>query len=408
MPTDALDQPPPEMTTLEGLGGRIVRPAFAVGLVGLGVAAGFGWMKGDGGAYFFHAYLANYAFFLSISLGGLFFVAVGHACRAGWNVTVRRLAEIMAANMFWLVVLFLPVIVPVLLGSASLYRWNDPSAVAKSELLGHKAVYLNPSFFGIRSLVYFLIWGYLGRFYLNRSTRQDISGDPALTVEMERRSPVALLLFAGTLTFASFDWLMSLAPEWFSTIFGVYYFSGAVVGGLAALIVLSVLLQASGRLTSSITVEHYHDLGKLLFSFVIFWGYIAFSQYMLIWYANIPEETVWYLVRQTGPWKWVSVVLLFVHLLIPFLGLLPRAAKRRKGLLCFWAVWLLAAHWLDLYWLVMPNLETPGLPLGPIDLACLVGIGGIFLAGLVRTAQGHRLVPSQDPRLNESLAFENI
>jgi hypothetical protein len=390
------------------LSGRIVRPAFAVGIAGLVAALGLGWIKGDAGASFFHAYLANYAFFLSLSLGGLFLVAVGHACRAGWNVTVRRLAEVLAANTFWLGVLFLPIVVPVLLGSASLYRWNDPSAVAASELLMHKTVYLNPWFFGIRSAAYFLIWGCLGRFYLDRSTRQDASGDPALTLQMERRSPLALLLFAGTLTFASFDWLMSLAPEWFSTIFGVYYFSGAVLGGVAALVVGAVLLQASGRLVSSITAEHYHDLGKLLLSFVVFWGYIAFSQYMLIWYANIPEETEWYLVRQTGPWRWVSLVLLFVHLVIPFLGLLPRAAKRRKEVLCFWAVWLLAAHWLDLYWLVMPNVAGSGLPPGPIDLACLVGIGGIFLAGLVRTAEGRPLLAGGDPRFDESLAFENI
>jgi hypothetical protein len=161
-------------------------------------------------------------------------------------------------------------------------------------------------------------------------------------------------------------------------------------------------------LNSWITVEHYHDLGKLLLGFVVFWGYIAFSQYMLIWYANIPEETTWYLARQSGSWKWVSVLLLFGHLLIPFFGLLSREVKRRKVLLGFWAVWLLVAHWIDLYWLVMPGLDHEGLPPGAIDAACLVGIACVYFAGVLWTAGKASLVPSGDPRLKESLAFRNV
>jgi hypothetical protein len=200
---------------------------------------------------------------------------------------------------------------------------------------------------------------------------------------------------------------MSLNPRWFSTIFGVYYFSGAVVGFLAAVILLAMSLQAGGRLEASITVEHYHDLGKLLFAFVIFWGYIAFSQYLLIWYANIPEETDWYLVRQAGGWATVSLVLLFVHLLIPFFGLLSREVKRRKALLGFWAVWLLVAHWIDLYWLVMPSVAPAAPPLRATDIGCLLGIGCLYLAAIFHAADGRALVPVGDPRLAESLAFEN-
>ena len=358
----------------------------------LGLTGGIvlGWQCGDGWTCFSYSYLLNYCFFLSISLGALFCVALDHATRAGWNVALRRLAEIMAANFPCLTVLFLPIIVPVLLGSHSLYAWNDPSAVAGDPLLRHKAPYLSAGFFGVRAVIYLAVWWLLGRFYLTRSLEQDRSGDPALTLRMERLSPVALLLCAVTVTFASFDWLMSLSPRWFSTIFGVYFYSGAVVGFFAAIILAAVVLQLLGRLKSPlslwergggegglneeaipdsaltltlsqrerglITVEHYHDLGKLLFAFVIFWGYIAFSQYLLIWYANIPEETEWYLVRQSGPWLWVSLVLLFGGLLIPFCGLLSRHAKRRRWSLAFWAVWLLAMHWIDLYWIIMPNL----------------------------------------------------
>ena len=224
---------------------------------------------------------------------------------------------------------------------------------------------------------------------------------------MERLSGPALLLLALTVTFAAFDWLMSLDPRWYSTIFGVYYFSGAIVGFLAAVILLAMLLQRGGRLTASVTVEHYHDLGKLLFAFVIFWGYIAFSQYLLIWYANIPEETGWYLVRQTGDWAGVSVLLLCVHLLLPFFGLLSREVKRRKVLLGFWAVWMLAAHWIDVYWLVMPSVSPTRPPLAMVDFGCLAGLGCLYLAAVAHAAQGRALLPLGDPRLPESLAFEN-
>jgi len=407
MPASGPPKTPGERTSLDGL----ARPAFwlcaVVGAAGLGAAYALGNARGDGLKYFFHSYLLNYCYFLSISLGALFFVALQHATRAGWSVTVRRLAELLAANVPWLALLALPVVVPVLLGNTALYTWTDPAAVAGAELLRHKAPYLNPTAFALRCVFYFGVWGLLGRFFLVQSLRQDDSGERALTQRMERFSPVALLLFALTVTFASFDLLMSLEPDWFSTIFGVYYFSGAAVGFLAAIILAAMLLQATGRLSRSITVEHYHDLGKLLLAFVIFWGYIAFSQYMLIWYANIPEETSWYLVRQRGPWLWVSLILLFGHLLIPFFGLLSREVKRRKVTLGFWAVWLLVAHWIDLYWLVMPSLGPGSVPPGLVDAASLVGIGGLYLAGVVLLAGRCPLVPLADPRLEEALAFEN-
>jgi hypothetical protein len=396
-----------EQLTLGGLTKPLGRCAWVIGLAGLVAGAVLGWRRDDGLAQFSASYLVNYCFFLSLSLGALFSVAVDHAARAGWNVSLRRLAEIMAANMPCLIVLFVPIVAPVLLGNHSLYTWNDPLAVAGDTLLRGKAAYLNPGFFGVRSVIYLLVWWLLARFYLRRSVEQDRTGDPALTLRMERLSPIALLLFSVTVTFASFDWLMSLTPRWYSTIFGVYFYSGAVVGFFAAMILVAVALQACGRLKTSITIEHYHDLGKLLFAFVIFWGYMAFSQYLLMWYANLPEETEWYLVRQSGPWLWVSLGLLFGNLLIPFFGLLSRHVKRRKWLLASWAVWLLVMHWIDLYWIVMPNLSPQALSWGPIDGCLFLGLGGVYLAGLVHVAGQHSLVPLADPRLGESLAFEN-
>lgn len=386
---------------------RLSAALLSIGLLALAVAITAGWDQHDQLRGFSTSYLVSYIFFLSISLGSLFFVALQHVVRAGWSVAVRRLAEIIAANVVYLAILFLPILVPLLIGLAGpYYKWLDPNSIADSELLQRKAVYLNLPFFTARAFFYFVVWGVSAWFFLRQSARQDESGDPELTRRMERWSPAAMILFGLTVTFASIDWLMSLEPEWFSTIFGLYVFAGAVVAGIASLILMAIALQACGLVARVITVEHYHDLGKLLLGFVVFWGYMAFSQYMLIWYANIPEESVWYLARQSGPWVWITVGLLFGHLLIPFVFLLPREVKRRKMLLGACAVWLLVVHWIDVYWLVMPTFAPDRLPFGMIDVCCIVGLGCLFLAGIVRIARGRNLIPTKDPRLAESLAFE--
>ncbi len=394
--------------TLKGLSASYGRLFMIGGLIVLGLALVLGWMKGDSLKYFYHAYLVSFCFYLSLSLGALFFVALQHASRAGWSIAVRRVSEILAANALLMALLFLPILLPLLFGSTSLYEWLDASKVAGDEVLEGKKPYLNLPFFTVRALVYFGIWGFLVWFFFRRSVEQDASGDAGLSLKMEKLSYPALVLFALTTTFAAIDWMMSLTPHWFSTIYGVYYFGGAVVGFFALLILVLIALQSKGRLTSAVTVEHYHELGKFLFAFVVFLGYIAFSQYMLIWYANIPEETTWYLPRQQGAWTAVSLILLFGHLFIPFFGLMSRHVKRRKGILGFWAVWLLVMHWIDIYYLVMPQAGARGLPPGLIDLCCALGMGLLFLAGALFFAGERFLVPIKDPRLGESLSFENI
>lgn len=400
----------------------------AIGVAALAVATALVVARGDQLGRLLRGYLTAYAFFASISLGALFFVLLQHVTRAGWSVVVRRPAELLAANFPVLIVLFLPILAAAVgpsLGErdtgpapARLYPWSDPATVEHHELLRHKEPYLNPRAFALRAAVYLAVWWALGAYYLRRSLEQDRSGDPALTLRMERLGPAALLLLGGTMTFAAFDWLMSLEPEWFSTIYGLYFCAGALVGALAALILAVAGLQLAGRLRRCVTAEHYHDLGKLLLAFVVFWGYMAFSQYLLIWYANIPEETVWYLRRQQGGWALLAVILLFGNLLIPFCGLLSRGAKRRRGFLVFWAAWLLVFHWLDLYYLVMPSaglahrspgaVEAGGMVAGvAIDACCLLGVGALYAAAVVRRAGGKAMLPLGDPRLGESLRFEN-
>jgi hypothetical protein len=382
----------------------------AFGLLGnIGLIAGIalGYISHDGGKYFFHSYLLNYCFVLSLALGAWFFVILQHLTRAGWSVTLRRLAELLGANIPCLIVLFLPILVPVLWRNPVLYSWAASNAAAGDELLRHKAVYLNPTFFALRAAAYFALWLWLTRFFLKHSLKQDRNADKAETLLMERRSPAAMLIFAGTVTFAAIDWLMSLSPDWYSTIFGVYFFAGIAVAGISILILAALCLQAAGRLTRVITAEHYHDLGKLLLTFVVFWGYIAFSQYLLIWYGNIPEETEWYLVRQSGGWKWIAVALLAGHCLIPFCGLLPRSVKRRRMLLAFWALWLLVMHWIDFYWIIMPSLGVHKPPFDIMDVCLLLGMLGIYIASAVLVAGDNPLVPTADPRLKESLNFVN-
>ena len=407
------------------------RTVFKVALgVGLAfVALGFllGWMKGDNLKHFFHAYLLNFCYFLSISLGALFFVTLQHLTRAGWSTSVRRLAELMAATFGIMAVLLLPIILVVLLGRAELYPWLSADFLEHHPNTAHKTLWLNPVFFVVRCLIYFALWIGLSRYFLRRSLEQDESGDPQHTLRCEWLSAPAMLIYSFSSTFAAFDLIMSLEPDWFSTIFGVYFFAGSAIGFFAFVILFSLTLQVTGRLKDVITVEHYHDLGKFLFGFVFFWGYIAFSQYMLIWYADMPEETFWILKRQEGDWIWVSLILIFGHLLIPFVGLLSRRAKRRLEVLAMWSVWMLVMHWIDMYWLVMPALQDPvtkvqfdlavGQPPIPIhlpipfhlmDVVLFVGLGGVFVAGLAHQMIGRRLVPVKDPRLGEALAFENF
>jgi hypothetical protein len=392
---------------IDDLAGNLLRFGAAIGVFGLLLTAFLGVRAADAGKQFFHSYLLALTYFLSLGIGALFFVTLQYLTRAGWSVVVRRLAELFATSLPLLAVLFVPVLVAMVQGNASLYLWVDKAVVAQDALLAGKQAYLNVPFFLARFGFYFLVWTGLSRHYLKQSLQQDSSGELRITARLQSLSAPAMAVFALSTTFASFDLLMSLQPHWYSTIFGVYFFAGSVVGFFALTILTCLLLQRAGYLRQIITVEHYHDMGKFLFGFVFFWGYIAFSQYMLIWYGNMPEETEWFLQRQSGDWLYLSLALLFGHFLIPFPGLISRHAKRNTGLLAFWAVFMLIMHWVDLYWLIMPSLRAETLPLGLIDLSAWLGIGGLFVANFGYMARGSLMIPVRDPHLAESLAFQN-
>jgi hypothetical protein len=377
----------------------------AVGLIGavvLGVGANDG-MRG-----FWFSYLLGFVYLLSISLGALVFVAIQHLTRASWSVVVRRIAEYVSANMLLVAVLAIPILV---VGLPSLYSWLSPETIEPEHLrhlVANKAAYLNRSFFTVRLIGYFIFWIWLSRYFLGHSLKQDSNGDPELTKRMWVTSAPGTLLYALTSTFAAFDLIMSLSPGWFSTIFGVYFFAGCFVGFMSLLALTVAWLQSRGHLRTSITPEHYHDIGKLTFAFTLFWAYIGFSQFMLIWYGNLPEETFWYILRTKGPWLTWAVVLLFGHFFIPFAGLMSRWVKRKLPLLVFWCCWQLVMHWMDLAWLILPEWRADALPNMLLPILATVGLSGLYIAVLALSIGGKAIVPLRDPRLAESLQFDNI
>ncbi len=353
---------------------------------------------------FFFSWLVSFLFFLSLALGALVFVLIQYAAQAGWGIVLRRIGETTFATLPLMAALFIPLV----LGLRDLYEWAVPGAAEHDALLRWKAPYLNVPFFLIRAVLSFGSWSFIALLYYRGSRRQDVTGDPAVSARLRRLAGPALIVLALTQTVASIDWIMSLTPHWYSTIFGVYFFAGSFVGFIALLSIVAAAMRGAGLLDTVISVEHLHDIGKLLFAFTAFWAYIAFSQFFLIWYANLPEETIWYKVRIEGSWMTVSLVLMLGHFVAPFFYLMGRAVKRRGLTLALGGAWLLAMHFVDLYWQVMPTLHPEGVSPSLLDVAALVTVGGCFVAAAGWLMQRQALVPLRDPRLAESLTFENV
>ena len=374
--------------------------ALIVGIVGL-IGSAVGYISDP--KQFFHSYLTAYFFWLSLGLGGLFFVMLHHLVGAKWSIVLRRLSENIMMTIPIMAILF----IPLLFGIKELFHWSHPELVATDHLLQGKEPYLNTTFFIIRAVAYFVIWCALA-FLLNRySLAQDKAHDDRLFRKLRVVSAPGMILFARSITFAGFDWLMSLDAHWYSTIFGVYVFSGGLLGMLAFLTFSILSLRSKDVLTDVITPEHHHDLGKLLFAFTVFWAYMAFSQYFLIWYGNIPEETVWFLERWETSWKIISLIIVFGHFGVPFFVLFPAGAKRHKGVLVGISLWLLLMHWVDLHWLVMPSLYPHGMHVSWMDPVTVIGLGGIFVWLFRRRTAAKPLVPVNDPGLGDSIRFIN-
>ncbi|MFZ1685486.1 MAG: hypothetical protein WAU88_15320 [Candidatus Zixiibacteriota bacterium] len=380
--------------------GTFGRNALIVAVVGLALSA-VGYVVDS--EQFFFAYLTAFTFWMTLSLGSLFFVMLHHLVGATWSVVIRRLAESLMATIPYMAILF----IPVLLGVHHLYHWSHPEVVAADPLLMKKSAFLNIPFFVIRAIIYFFVWSALAHLLYKNSIKQDTAPSTELTQKLKTISAPGMILFALTSTLAGFDWLMSLEPHWYSTIFGVYFFAGGLVGAISLMTVMAAFVQSRGVLRGTITVEHYHDLGKLMFAFIIFWTYIGFSQYFLIWYGNIPEETIWYLQRWEGGWKTISMIILFGHFAIPFTLLNFRSAKRTLTPLVIMGVWIIVMHWFDHYWMVLPTHLPKGASISWIEIVATFGIGGVFFWAFWTRFSSTAMVPVGDPKLRASINHVN-
>src|SRR5882762_5330315 len=351
---------------------------------------------------FSFSWLFAFAFFFTLCAGCLFWTIVHHATDAEWSVVVRRQLENIALLMAVMAIFF----VPILILRRHLYEWmNIPPGHEAS--LDSKRAYLNWGFFLGRTIFYFGFF-ILASFFLRRlSVRQDKDGNPRSTILMRKVAFTALPLFALSLSFGAFDWLMSLNYRWFSTMFGVYIFAGAAGSSMSLLVLVITALRSAGYLKEVVTLEHYHIMGKWMLAFCVFWAYIGFGQYMLIWYANIPEETQFFLTRNTQSWWALSMLLVIGRFFVPFGILLMRSIKKNPHQLSILAGWMILMQMLDIYLIVLPALHGTGVHVSIWDLICLVAIGATLAFVYLRLVPRTSLFPVRDPRLIESLTTVN-
>lgn len=433
--TKSLD--PDEKYKAGKLGSSMTATGLVVFAVFMALSIIFVVAKGqaDGGhaskwARFFHAYVIGWSYIASISIGMLWLVLLHHLCRGRWATVVRRIAEAMTGAFPLIWISGLGFVVPVVLGYRDLYYWAHPDAhnAVLNPGLAHKLGWLSPCAFAIRYVVYGIVYVAISSYFARKSRAQDESGNVQISDSLRRASGPAMILYSFTTVMLAFDVLMSFAPGWYSTIYGVSFWGSACVGGFSALALIVLWIQRNGRLVHSVNEEHYHDIGKWMFAFTFFWAYTAFSQFMLQWYGNLPEETIWYKYRLFGEWQWVSIAILFGYWAFPFVFLMSRWTKRIVPSLVFFSVWQLVFHWLDLYWNAMPSYDWTAIsgehgqaiagPLaGPIamhhvgfaavDITVWLALIGILLAGIGRGLTGN-LIPVKDPTLGLSLAHEQL
>ena len=375
---------------------NVTRSLFGVGIVGLLASAVGYFLQHD---QFFFSYLVNFSFFSSIALASLFFVMLQHLTRSEWSAVLRRIPETFSSNI-WIWGIF---IIPVFFGMHSLYHWTHADAVAEDPVLQGKVPYLNTPFFIVRQFIYFGLWSFLGYRMYKKSVEMDETGDWGLQTLLRRTSGPGMFFFAITLAFASFDWLMALDPHWYSTIFGVYYFAMSFQGLFAAMILIVFFLWRKGLLTNTIQKGHIYDLGVQMFGFTVFYAYIAFSQFLLIYYANIPEETLWYLERLNGGYEYLAYFYLFGRFVIPFVVLLPKWTKSNYKIVGSMSALILISHLVELYWIVMPVLHHHGFHFDWITITSFFGLGGIFLGLFFYRFKKNKMVPINDPKLADSL-----
>ncbi len=435
----------------------------AVAAVGIAVAIAGAFLQSD---RFPYSYLYGFITVLTFWLGSIFFILIQHLTAAGWSVSVRRTSEFFASGVIVLPFLFLPLLTQL----DKLYPWwnhdhheagvahaqenvpaqghadpekadhddrhvkrgtatdpqNDEHSAAhegshgsheahhhiEQILMSKKTWYLNQTFFFIRLVIYFVIWLWLGLTLFGKSVAQDRTGDKQYTVQLQRFAAPATFLFALSLTFAGFDWVMSLEPLWYSTMFGVRIFAASAVTSFAVVILTSLGLKRAGLVGEEINTEHFHDLGKLMHGFLIFWAYVSFSEFFLIWYAAIPEETVYFHRRwDDSSWRTISIVIVALKFIVPFYITMSRNAKRNNAVIGFAAAWLIALHFVEIFYWIMPSYA----PLKPVqwggiwlEAGCAMATVGVYVTAVLYRMRKHSLIAVGDPRLPRALDFQQV
>ena len=360
--------------------------------------AGF-LMAGEHGlARFYQAYLVAYTFWMGVALGSLGLLMVTHLTGGAWGVVLRRPFEAAVRAIPFMAVLFLPIV----FGMHDIYEWTHESALTDPVLI-QKAPYLNTNFFLIRQVIYFVIWSALGYLLTSWSAEQDRTGDPKIADKMERLSGGGLVVYFLTITFAMVDWTMSVNPHWFSTIWGMLYIGGQGLSAFAFGITVLVMLSQTAPLNKILTTHHFHDLGKFLFAFLMLWAYLSFSQFLIIWSANIPEEIPHYINRWDTSWKYLSVFIIVGHFIVPYALLLSRDLKKNAGKLRVVATWIICARVADYYWHIAPEFHNEGMSLGLLDVALPLALGGIFISLFVSQLNGRSLLPVNDAQMEKAL-----
>ena len=348
---------------------------------------------------FLQSYLMAYMLCLGVTLGCLALGMVHQLSGGAWGVVIRRPIGAASRTLPMMTALFLPIA----LGMSRMYVWTNADLVAHDEVLQHKHAYLNTPFFLVRAAIYFLVWNTLAYFLNTWSLRQDQTAEAKLARRMQMISGGGLLAYGFTITFASFDWLMSLEPHWFSTIYGVLIMGGQGLSALAFLIIVLVWLSRRPPLDTIVVPAHFHDLGNLMLAFVMLWAYFSFSQYLIIWSGNLPVEIAWYMHRLQTGWRFVGITLIVGHFAAPFVVLLSRQVKRQPELLVKVAVGILVVRLIDLFWLIAPEFHQTGIAVSWLDVVLPLTLGSIWLAAFIFQLRGRAILPLHDPEFDEAL-----
>ena len=348
---------------------------------------------------FYQAYLVAYTFWMGVILGSMALLMVQHLSGGVWGIVLRRPFEAAVRTLPVMTALFLPIVV----GMHSIYEWSHAGITDTDPIIAAKALYLNTPFFIARQVIYFAAWNLICHLLTRWSAEHDRTGDPALLAKLSRLSGAGLVTYFITVTFAMVDWTMSVNPHWFSTIWGMLYIGGQGLSAFAFGICVLVLLAQTAPLNRVLTSNHFHDLGKFLFAFLMLWAYLSFSQFLIIWSANIPEEIPHYLTRWENTWKFLSIFIVVGHFIVPYALLLSRDLKRNAGKLRVIATWILCARVAEYYWHVAPELHRDGFTMSLLDVALPLALGGLFISLFVSQLGARALLPINDPALEKAL-----